>query len=253
MLANLLAMPIVSAWIMPAGMLALLAIPFGLDDPLWRPMGMGIDRMDAIALWVAGLPCAVGRVAAFGGALLLCTAGLVMLCLMRSPLRWCGGAVIAASILWALRTPLPDVLIAPSGDAIAVRAADGRLAVIKKSGDTIVVKEWLAADADARTWQRGGVRRHRLHGPPRRPNNRCARNCARGVRRRLSAGGPRGVVAHGAAELRGAVRMRAGAMALRRVGAGWEITLARPDGYERPGAKTRAPAGARCNTRRRPS
>src|SRR5829696_10205968 len=30
-LANLLAMPIVSVWVMPAGLLALLAIPFGFD------------------------------------------------------------------------------------------------------------------------------------------------------------------------------------------------------------------------------
>src|SRR5215470_10316612 len=151
-LANLLAMPIVSAWIMPAGMLGLVAMPFGFDDPLWKLMGMGIEWMDAIALWVASLPGAVGRVPAFGaGPLLLCTAGLVMLCLMRSPLRWGGAATIVAAVLWAFATPLPDVLIAPNGDLAAVRGADGRLAIIKKSGDAFAVKEWLAADADART------------------------------------------------------------------------------------------------------
>jgi len=90
-LANLLAMPIVSAWIMPAGMLGLLAMPFGFDDPLWKLMGMGIEWMSAIALWVASLPGAVGRIPAFGVApLLLCSAGLVMLCLMRSPLQRSG-------------------------------------------------------------------------------------------------------------------------------------------------------------------
>jgi Competence protein len=30
-IANLLAMPIVSAWVMPMGLLGLLAIPFGFD------------------------------------------------------------------------------------------------------------------------------------------------------------------------------------------------------------------------------
>ena len=35
-LANLLAMPVVSAWVMPAGLLGLVAIPFGFDAPLWR-------------------------------------------------------------------------------------------------------------------------------------------------------------------------------------------------------------------------
>ena len=44
-LANLLAMPIVSAWVMPAGLLALVALPFGFDAPLWKLMGLGIDWM----------------------------------------------------------------------------------------------------------------------------------------------------------------------------------------------------------------
>ena len=73
-LANLLAMPIVSLLVMPSGLLALLALPFGLDGPLWRLMGLGIDWMIAVALWVASLPGSVGRIAAFGiGPLLLAT------------------------------------------------------------------------------------------------------------------------------------------------------------------------------------
>src|SRR4029078_3572821 len=80
-LANLLAMPVISIVVMPAGLLALLAIPFGFDGVLWRLMGQGIDWMIGVALWVAHLPGAVGHVHAFGvGALLLGTAGLVILC-----------------------------------------------------------------------------------------------------------------------------------------------------------------------------
>src|SRR6185503_11388788 len=94
-IANLLAMPIVSAWVMPTGLLALVAMPFGFDGPLWRLMGEGIDWMIAVALWVANLPGAVGRIPAFGiGALLVATAGLAVLGLLKSPLRWCGAALI---------------------------------------------------------------------------------------------------------------------------------------------------------------
>ena len=64
-IANLLAMPIVSAWVMPAGLLALFAIPFGFDGFFWRLMGEGIDWMIAVALLVASLPGAVGRIARF--------------------------------------------------------------------------------------------------------------------------------------------------------------------------------------------
>ena len=38
-IANLLAMPVVSAWVMPAGLLGLLAMPFGFDGVFWRLMG----------------------------------------------------------------------------------------------------------------------------------------------------------------------------------------------------------------------
>ena len=44
-LANLAAMPVVSALVMPAGMLGLLAMPFGFDGFFWWLMGIGIDWM----------------------------------------------------------------------------------------------------------------------------------------------------------------------------------------------------------------
>jgi competence protein ComEC len=55
-LANLLAMPIVSGWVMPMGILGVVTIPFGFDGVFWRQMGYGIQWMDLVALWVAGLP-----------------------------------------------------------------------------------------------------------------------------------------------------------------------------------------------------
>ncbi len=65
-IANLLAMPVVSAWVMPMGLLGLLAIPFGFDAEFWRQMGYGIEWMNMVALWVASLPGAVGHVTTFG-------------------------------------------------------------------------------------------------------------------------------------------------------------------------------------------
>ena len=65
-LANLAAMPVVSAVVMPAGLLGLVAMPFGFDRLFWAIMGVGIDWMIAVTQWVAALPGAVGRVPAFG-------------------------------------------------------------------------------------------------------------------------------------------------------------------------------------------
>jgi competence protein ComEC len=150
-LANLLAMPVVSILVMPMGILGLVAMPFGFDAMFWRLMGDGIDWMIAVSLWVSSLPGAIGRMQAFGtGPLLLVTAGLLFVCLLRTPLRWSGAIVTVGATLWALFTPQPDVLVAGDGQAAAFRGSNGRLSVLHTSRDSFAVKEWLAADADER-------------------------------------------------------------------------------------------------------
>jgi competence protein ComEC len=108
--------------------------------------------MIAVAQWVANLPGAVGHIAAFGvGPLLLSSAGLLLLCLLRTRLRWSGAALVMLASIWAAITPQPDVYIAGDGQTAAVRGTDGRLSVLRSGRDTFAIKEWLAADADART------------------------------------------------------------------------------------------------------
>jgi competence protein ComEC len=150
-LANLAAMPVVSAVVMPAGLLGLVAMPFGFDGVFWRIMEFGIDWMIAVAQWVAALPGAVGRIAAFGtGPLIAASVGIILLGLLRTPLRWSGAGAIAIAVVWALAVPQPDILISADGHSVGVRGRDGRLHLMRTAKDAFLVKEWLAADADAR-------------------------------------------------------------------------------------------------------
>jgi competence protein ComEC len=150
-LANLLAMPVVSVVVMPMGILGLVAMPFGFDAVFWRLMGDGIDWMIGVSLWVSSLPGAVGRIQAFGtGPLLVGTAGLLLICLLRTPLRWCGAVLTIGAGMWAVLTPRPDVLIAGDGQAAAFRGQNGQLSVLHSARDSFAIKEWLASDADAR-------------------------------------------------------------------------------------------------------
>jgi competence protein ComEC len=150
-LANLAAMPVVSALVMPAGLLGLVAMPFGFDGFFWWLMGIGIDWMIAVTRWVAALPGAIGRMAAFGiGPLIAASIGIILMGLLRSPLRWSGAAVLALAVLWAVIVPQPDILISGDGHNVAVRGKDGRLHLMRTGKDAFLVKEWLAADADAR-------------------------------------------------------------------------------------------------------
>ena len=150
-LANLAAMPVVSVVVMPAGMLGLLAMPFGLDGVFWWAMGIGIDWMIAVTEWVAALPGAIGRMAAFGiGPLIAASVGIVLLGLLRTPLRWSGAVLLLAATLWAVTVPQPDVLISGDGHNVGVRGRDHRLHLMRTAKDAFLVKEWLAADADPR-------------------------------------------------------------------------------------------------------
>jgi competence protein ComEC len=201
-----------------------------------------------VALWVANLPGAVGRVTAFGtGALLVMTAGMLILCLLRTPLRWAGALVMAVGILWAIRTPLPDVLIAQGSDLVGVRTAGGNLSIMKKGGDSFAVREWLAADADPRTAGDPSLGQGVLCD-----EIGCASQLSDGTTVSLAtaaeayqddcraaaliATSRRAPPECAATEIDRTMRARTGALALRRVRNKWEITPARPDGFDRPWA-----------------
>ena len=125
----------------------------------WRLMGDGISWIIGVVLWVAHLPGAVGAIAVFGtGPLLLCTAGLLLLCLLRTPLRLSGVPLMLVAAALALTTPRPDLLVSADGESAALRGADGRLAVLHVGRDKFAVEDWLVADGDARDAQDRSLR-----------------------------------------------------------------------------------------------
>jgi competence protein ComEC len=246
-------MPVISALSMPAGIAALVAMPFGFDGIFWKLMGLGIEWMDTVALWVASLPGAVGHVAAFGtGPLITCSAGLLLICLLRTPLRWCGAAVIVLAVIWAILTPRPDVLVASGGDPVAVRTASGKLAIIKKGGDAFAVKEWLAADGDPRVpgdpTLTEGVTCDAIGCIARLADGAIvavslqAEALAEDCRKAALVVTPRKGPGECLATLIDRSAHGAGALALRRVGQRWDMTAALPESSDRPWARGAASA-----------
>ncbi len=114
-------------------------------------MDYGIEWMDAVALWVAGLPGAFGRVTAFdAGPLLLATADLLLIGCLR---RRCAGAAqhLPCSQSCGRRGPRSPTFSLPRmGELSRCAGAAGKLAVHNTGGDTFATREWLAADADGR-------------------------------------------------------------------------------------------------------
>lgn len=125
LIANLIASPLVSFWIMPLAMLAFALMPFGLEALALVPMGWGVEALIAIALWVAGWPGAVATIPAMPDWSLAALAfGGLWLCLWRLSWRWLGLLPILAALASPWFTPLPDLIINQEGRRIALRASE---------------------------------------------------------------------------------------------------------------------------------
>jgi competence protein ComEC len=250
---------------MPMGILGVLALPFGFDGFFWRLMAAGLDWMIAVALWVTSLPGAVGRITAFStGPLLLGSAGLVTLGLLKTPLRLTGAGVLIAACVWALRTPQPDVLVAGDGGSFAVRSNGDRLAFVKAGSDTFAFREWLAADADPRQPKDKTLGQGvscddagcvgRLADGAVVAISRTAEAFEDDCRRAALIVTPREAPPDCAAVVVDrTVWQAAGSVALRRVGSSWEVTMARPPGYDRPWARATPETGRKPTANRLPA
>jgi competence protein ComEC len=124
--ANAVAVPLTSFWVMPAGMLALGAMPFGLEAwPLWL-MGQGVEATLVVARWVAAWPGAAPALPPLPGwGLALAGLGFCWACLWRGALRWPGLAMLLAGLSAGLVTPPPDLLVSPDARLVAFRTAEG--------------------------------------------------------------------------------------------------------------------------------
>lgn len=143
--ANLAAMPIVSIAVMPPAVLAMAAMPFGLDGPFLDVMGKGLTLMTAVAEWFsARTPVdTVGEVPL--SAVVLATVALIVATLATTWLRTLAlPFAVSAGFLIATHS-LPDVLVAEDGRLVAVPTADGRLAVNRKRPNSFAVEDWMRA------------------------------------------------------------------------------------------------------------
>jgi len=150
LVTNLAAMPIVSLVTMPLAILATLAIPFGVDGPLYAMMAASAGWILAIAQWVAARS-PDGMVGAMSNAAMLwATAAMVWFCVCRTWLRW--GAVLPAlaATMFMGQRDLPLAVISEDGRQMAVVGTGGALAVNRARPNAFIVEQWQQAYA-ART------------------------------------------------------------------------------------------------------
>ncbi|MCC0035581.1 MAG: ComEC/Rec2 family competence protein [Hoeflea sp.] len=147
LLANLMAMPLVTFVIMPAGLLAMLLMPFGLDAWPLLVMGQGLEGVIATANYVHSLggDFNVGQIPLM--TTLLAGAGFVILVFLRSRLRLAGLALIGLSAMCALPPVAPhgpDILVSESGDLVGLAGPAGLASNAARPND-FVFGQWRTA------------------------------------------------------------------------------------------------------------
>jgi competence protein ComEC len=142
-LANLLAVPVTAFWIMPAGLLSVLAMPLGFDAWTVPVMAAGIDVVLWIAHAAASLPGASVALSILPTAFLALVAlGGLWLALWQRPWRWAGLAPITFGILLGLAHRPPDFVVAADLQMAAARTATGDLALVEWRGDRMRREQW---------------------------------------------------------------------------------------------------------------
>jgi competence protein ComEC len=142
-LANAVAVPLTSLFVMPLGMLALLLMPLGLDWLALVPMGWGVSGILWVAHAVAAMPAAALALPAMPQwGLLLCVVGLLWMGLWRTWLRWLGAPLFVLGMVSPAWHVPPDVLVSADARVIAVRQEGATHVLRGNGGNAFVLDIW---------------------------------------------------------------------------------------------------------------
>lgn len=142
-LANMIAIPLTSFWVMPCLLLTYLTAPFGWDAPFLTAAGWGVDAIIALARQVAAWPYAVIASPAMPeAAFLAMVLGGLWLCLWRRGWRYLGLVPMVGGLLYPLYASMPDVMVDAKAKTWAVRLEDGRYAVPDLDHEKFTLAQW---------------------------------------------------------------------------------------------------------------
>jgi competence protein ComEC len=150
--ANIIAIPLTTFVTMPLEALALLFDCVGAGAPFWWLTARSLDLLLWLAHGAASLPGSSAALPSMpAGAFALMVIGGLWIGLWRTRWRRLGAIPFAIGAIWALLTPAPDLLVTGDGRHVAVRTADGGLALLRdRTGDYVsdMMSENSGADGE---------------------------------------------------------------------------------------------------------
>ena len=150
LLANMLAMPVVSVAVMPLALMSVMLMPFGLEQLALVPMGQALQIVVAVATWVADLSPLGSTGAISPTVLVFGSLALMTATLCRSRLKLLALPCIAVMWVGLMDRPRPDVIISENGRQIGLFIDGSALVLSKPKAEKFTTRLWreayLAAD-----------------------------------------------------------------------------------------------------------
>ncbi len=145
LITNAIAVPIAALWVMPAGVLVMIGLPFGLADIPLQMMFYGIDLILVSAHALASMPGAAADVAAPSTtSLAFVVAGGLWMSLWQTNWRFLGLPVFVIGLMGPLYASKPDIIV--DGDA--------RILAVGNAKHELQTSSSRRARFEAASWQR---------------------------------------------------------------------------------------------------
>ncbi len=157
--ANAIALPIADLMVMPAAMLGVLLMPFGLEYWPFKLVEFGLQITMWISDGIAKWPHANGMVpqpSLLGVSLMV--AGALTICLVLGAFRWLGVGLIVMGLYLSANTHSPDILIEDRGSNVAIRDDVGNYVLADASKGKFAAEKWLQSNGQVETMDASAAR-----------------------------------------------------------------------------------------------
>ncbi len=148
-LANGLAIPVISLCVMPFAVLSVVLMPLGLEAWPLAALGKGLEMVLAISDTVATLPGAQRVIPQLPlASAIILAMGASVLCLSVRQAKYAGGALILSGLVMAQANSFPDILIERTAVNAAFRNSSGELVFANAHKGRFAAEKWLQANGE---------------------------------------------------------------------------------------------------------
>ncbi|MGB8315008.1 MAG: ComEC/Rec2 family competence protein [Aestuariivirga sp.] len=158
-LANGLAIPVISLMVMPFAVLSVALMPLGLEAWPLKVLGKGLEVVLSISNGVADLPGAQRVIPQLPlGSAIMLALGASVLCLSVRKAKYVGLALLFLAFVMTGFNSFPDILIERTAANVAFRNTNGELVFAKPHRGRFAAEKWLQTNGEEVTFKDAAAR-----------------------------------------------------------------------------------------------